>query len=241
MQFTINLENTVAAALEKALSADAVRAKVEEAVEKVVDSAIRDAFSTYGEFAQTVKAAVADLVPHSVDIEGAANFNYAIKQAITLRLKQVNDERIAQAIGPMLDELLAPMPSEVTLSELVKQAIVLWSDDYQRQGASRPYVHVEKTTGIVEGYHHIFIDPDGNKAGEYSFSRYSAAIQIDVTDKGDVYGLKVHGADIRQSIFAGPFFGFERVLFNLYTNKTRLVVDAVDFSEVSYSNDDLED
>lgn len=240
MQITINLENTVAAALEKALSAEVVRTKVEEALDKVVDSAIKDAFSPYGDFAKVVKQSIAGLVPHSVDIEGAANFNHGIKQAITTRLKRVNDERISQAISPMLDELLEPMPAEITLSELIKQAMVHWSDDYHRHGADRPYIHVEETTGIVAGYHHIHLDPDGNKQHEYGFSRYNAAIQIDVNDNGEVYGLKVSGDEAHKRIFAGPFFGFERMLFNLYTCKTRLVVDAIDFSEVSYTDESLD-
>ena len=241
MQININLENTVAAALEKALSPDTVRTKVEEAVAKVVDKAISDAFSTYGDFSTTVKKSVAELLPHSVDIEGAANFNHAINQAITTRLKQVNDERIQQAIEPMLEELFKPAPAEVTLSALIETALASWRSEYERKGSRKPYVLVEKTTGIVAGYHHIFIDPDGSKASEYSFSKYKARVQIDVNDKGEVYGLKISGSDIRNMIFAGPFFNFDRHLFQLYTQKTRLIVDCVDFSDVSYTSEDYDD
>lgn len=221
MQIEINIEATIAAALDAALAPDRIRQQIEQVVAKTVDSAINDAFREYSDFGKSVKTAVAGIVPHELSLDGAARWNHAISQYISERLAAVNDQRITQAMAPMLDKLLEQPPAELKVSELVAKAVELWDENYIRGDSRRPTVIIEH--GDTEGWYRIGLDPKNG------VSRYSCRVQIGVTDAGKVYSLTADGQDVKNTRFAGSFYNFEAYIFQLYTGGTRLVLDTEDF------------
>ena len=159
MQLNINIESTITAALESALAPDRIREQIEKQIAGTVDAAIKDAFREYSDFGKTVKEAVAGDVPHDLSLEGAANWNHAINQIIRERLAAVNNERIAQAINPMLDKLLVQPPKELKVSELVRKAAEMWGDIWKRDGSDRPSVEIEHSEGVTMDFYRIKMDP----------------------------------------------------------------------------------
>ena len=242
MELNINLESTVSAALESALNPDRVRDIIETAVKKTVDHAIDQAFRPYGEFGKTVEKAIATLMPHSLDMEGVSGFNDLILKVIAKRVQEVGDERIEQALLPTLNKLLAPAPAELKLSDLVQTMLDEWGDHYRRDGSEKPTIIVERSDSIVSasGYHHIYLDPK-DQSSSYGSSKYACRVQIDITGQGDVYSLKVDGKDIKEQLFAGPMYDFDRYVFHLYTGKTKIIVDRTDFDDVYYSGSESDD
>jgi len=233
MQLNLNIEETIAAAIAVAMAPERLQAVIEKQVAEVTDRAIKDAFSTYGDFSKTVASAVKSLVPHELSMDGAANWNHAIGQHIAQRLMAVNDQRIAQALNPILDQLLATPPAELKVSELVQKAIEYWGEEYGDSRHGQPTIIVERRdTGITSGYWGLALDKEGGK------SEYSCAIRIQVSDQGHVYSLKVNEREIKTTKFAGPFYNFEAYLFQLYTGGTKLILDTEDFSDVYYPGDD---
>lgn len=229
MQINLNIEETIAQALTAALAPERLQAVIEKQIAEVADRAIKDAFSTYGDFSKTVATAVKSLIPHELSLDGAANWNHAIGQHIAERLMAVNDQRIAQAISPMLDELLATPPAELKVSELVAKAVEYWGEEYGERKHGRPTIIFDHRDS--NGYWGMALDKESGT------SEYSCAIRIQVNSKGDVYSLKVNECDIKKTKFAGPFFNFEAYLFQLYTGGTKLVLDTEDFSDVYYPGD----
>jgi hypothetical protein len=230
MQINLNIEDTITNALNVAMSPERLQSVIEKQVADVTDRAIKDAFSSYGDFSKAVATAVKSLVPHEISMDGAANWNHAIGQHIACRLAAVNDQRIAQAINPMLDKLLETPPAELKVSELVQKAIEFWGDRYGVRRYGRPTITVE--TKDKHGYWSLFMDK------EPSTSNYSCEIILSVGSDGNVYSLKVHERDIKTTKFAGPFFDFEAYLFQLYTGGTKLILDTEDFSDVYYPGSD---
>jgi hypothetical protein len=230
MQINLNIENTIANALAVALSPERLQAVIEKQVAEVTDRTIKDVFSSYGDFSKAVATAVKSLVPHEISMDGAANWNHAIGQHIARRLAAVNDQRIAQAINPMLDKLLETPPTELKVSELVQKAIEFWGDNYGESRNGSPTITVERKDR--NGYWGLYMDKESGK------SNYSCEVILGVSSDGNVYSLKVNERDIKTIKFAGPFYRFEAYLFQLYTGGTKLILDTEDFSDVYYPGND---
>ena len=235
MQLNINIESTITAALESALAPDRIREQIEKQIAGTVDAAIKDAFREFSDFGKTVKEAVAGVVPHDLSLEGAANWNHAINQIIRERLSAVNNERIAQAINPMLDKLLVQPPKELKVSELVRKAAEMWGDSWKRDGSDRPSVEIEHSEGVMMDFYRIKMDPRQTRESYRSWP-----VDIAVTGEGNVYGLRIDGQDMKNTKFAGRFYDFEAYIFALYTGGTKLVLDTEDFDDIYYGeeNDD---
>lgn len=54
---------------------------------------------------------------------------------------------------------------------------------------------------------------------------YSCAIHGAVTKNGEVYGLTFGDANMKDRMFLGPKYGFERFIFQLHAAKTKLELD----------------
>lgn len=232
MQINLNIEEIVTQSISAALAPERLQAIIEKQVGEVADKAIKDVFSSYGDFSKTVSTAIKTLIPHELSLDGAARWNHAIGQHIAQRLQTVNDERIAQALNPMLDKLLATPPAEVKVSELVAKAVEYWGEKYGERRDGHPTILIEKSLGGLDGYWSLHLDEEEDK------SPYSCAIHLRVTGNGDVYSLHVNERDIKTMKFAGPFFNFEAYLFQLYTGGSKLVLDKQDFSDVYYPGND---
>ena len=229
MNINLNVEDAITQALSTAMAPERIKQVIEKQVTEVADRVIKDVFGQYGDFSKTVTDAVKQLLPHEISMDGAANWNHAIGQHIAARLAAMHDERIAQALNPMLDVLLACPPAELKVSTLVEKAIEYWSDEYGTQRIGQPTIIVSKKDR--HRYWSLALDK------EYGKSEHSCEINMQVDDKGNVFSLKVNKRDIKTVMFAGPFFNFEAYLFQLYTGGTSLILDAEDFSDVYYPGD----
>lgn len=229
MQFDLNIEATVRAAIEEALAPATLRQKVTDLVGGCVDRALSDQFKSYGKFGEVVASAIKATIPHEVSIDGAARFDHLLKAVIEKRLEAYNNERVAQLMEPVF-ELLTPPPAEITLTKLVQDAVECWQDNYRRNGAQQPTVIVEKSE---YGSRWIHMDPKAD------VERYACSVRIGVNDHDNkMFGLKLEGSEVGKTMFAGDFYGWERDIFALYTRGSKLVVDAEDFSDVYYQGED---
>lgn len=229
MNIELNIEQVIANALSEALNPERLAEKIKVEAAKAADKAIEEAVNGYrSEFPKTIKAAVEKMLPHELSLDGQANWNHAIGQYLSQRLAAMHDQRIEQAVKPMLDKVLATPPAELKVSELVEKAIECWAEDASRERESNPTIIVEHSSGVVAGYWHLFMDKASHT------SQYSCAVQIAVNDKGEVYGVKVDGKDPMKQRFAGPFFDFDAYLFQIYTGGTKLILDREDFDDVYY-------
>ncbi len=231
MKVELNVEATIAAALEAAMAPGRIAKIIEEQVCKTVDSVIEKELNSYSEFSKNVKGAVSKVIPHDLDIDGAARFRDIINKALSSRVNAFFDEKLVSQLDKTLNDLMQVPPDAVTLSEIIAKAVELWTDDDigdGRKGSDQPTIIVESAAGACSGYHHVYIDP------QYGKDKYSCRCQIDITDKGEAYSVKVRGDIAGKSLLLGPIYDFDRWLFWIYTGKTRIVVDRYDFDDVYY-------
>src|SRR5574343_67600 len=226
-----DLDGIITKAVRDALEPEHLHGVIQKTVAETIDYAITSALSRHSTFGRDVAKYLEDVCRFDaavLDNEQGAKTTHALGQFVRARIAKLNDEKMAQAVGGMLDAILQPLPPVMKLSEIVQQAVSDWSDNYGEARQGQPTVIVDDAGGVVQGYWHIYLDPEHGK------HKYSCSVKFDINATGDVYKMYVSGENIGKTMFAGPHYGFEQLLFQLYTNKVKIEVDKTMFHDVYY-------
>ncbi|CAB3750934.1 hypothetical protein GQ57_16100 [Burkholderia sp. MSh2] len=222
------LEQVVANAFSNIVTAGAIEKAIEEKLTKTITSIINDELQSYSDFGKQLSEHVKKAVQVDFSNLGLPGYNDLILKIIRQRVDANLNEQIEKHVTSQLDELLAPAPEEITLSELVADFIKFQAD---RQSYSCSCDLPDRITLLVEtdgSFTHIALDKEDGS------DRYKCPWRIDTMD-GRVYSVKINEIDPKKAIFIGPMYGFERKLFQLYAAGTKLVIDAdVDEIDTSY-------
>ncbi|WP_174908042.1 hypothetical protein [Burkholderia diffusa] len=223
-----DLEQVVASAFSNIVSAGAIEKAIEEKLTKTITSIIDSELQSYSDFGKQLSEHVKKAVQVDFSKLGIPGYNDLILKIIRQRVDANLNEQIGKHVTSQLDELLAPAPEEVKLSELVADFIKFQAD---RQSYSCSCDLPERITlGVsIEGsFTHVYLDK------EHGSDRYECPWRIDTMD-GRVYSVKINEIDPKKALFIGPIYGFERKLFQLYAAGTKLVIDSdVDEIDTSY-------
>lgn len=225
MEIRIDVESAIKAALEKSLSEGMIAKEIEMAVTNTVCRVIRDETETYSQFGMMLKNEIKSLLPQSVSMENQSNFRDSIMKTIQSNLSAYKDEHLEARINGIFTEILLTPPKSIKLSELVTSASKMWK-------TSKPTVHVIESVGITKGYINVHLDE------RYGVDKYSCSCSIAISSSGQMYSTKIGNQDVKQSLFVGPFYDFERFLFWLYTGGTIVEIDRTDFSDFDFPETD---
>lgn len=223
-----DLEQVVASAFSNIVSAGAIEKAIEEKLTKTITSIIDSELQSYSDFGKQLSEHVKKAVQVDFSKLGIPGYNDLILKVIRQRVDANLNEQIEKHVTSQLDELLAPTPEEIKLSELVADFIEFQAE---KQSYSCSCDLPARITLLVETdgkFTHVALDK------EYGSERYRCPWRID-THEGRVYSVKIDEIDPKKAIFIGPMYGFERKLFQLYAAGTKLVIDAnVDEIDTSY-------
>lgn len=206
--------------------------KMAATVEKLMDDVISDMLRGYGDVGKALREKIAlELGPslHHLDF---SQYREALLGRVYDRVQRAWDERIATGIQESMDELLKEPPKVVKMSELattMMQEAMEYAGELPDESCTAEF-NDEGKFGM------LFLDP---KSGN---DNYSAAYRVHVccmNDERDENGLKlweaiaVHMPDgeefnarsNRNKRFLGRLNGMEKLMFHLWANGTKLVVD----------------
>ncbi|MDN7413041.1 hypothetical protein QZM42_31420 [Burkholderia vietnamiensis] len=222
------LEQVVASAFSSIVAAGVIEKAIEEKLTKTITSIIDGELQSYSDFGKQLSEHVKKAVQVDFSKLGIPGYNDLILKIIRQRVDANLNEQIEKYVTEQLDELLAPAPDEIKLSELVADFIKFQTE---KQSYSCSCDLPERITLLVEtdgSFTHIALDKD------HGSERYRCPWRIDTND-GRVYSVKIDEIDPKKALFIGPMYGFERKLFQLYAAGTKLVIDAdVDEIDTSY-------
>jgi len=213
------MESAVVAAFTTMAESGALQKIIEEKVAKTVSDCVGNVLSSYSDFGKALSEHVKGALNVDFKELGLVGYNEIVLKIIKTKLTDSINTVGKQRIEKELSELLVDPPAEIKLSALVDQFKERLDREDRRSSRITCIVDTSDLTGLCPGYAHVFID---KKSGT---SKYSCQIQIDVTPTGEVYGLKIGGQDIKNTLFLGPHFGFERSLFQMYAAGTKIIVD----------------
>lgn len=210
------LKQAVATAFDNIVASGAIEKAIQEQIGKCVESAIKDQFSSYGDFNKAVKAKVSELVDVNLAEIDLPSYRDLVGKIIRERVGAAMHSNFAEQLGNDLDELLSPAPAEITLEKLLQEFVEARMDAWDADDL-RGNPFTLEIDSSRDGYADIYLDKEPRQ------SRYSCEFQIRVRD-GVVWALRIDGKDPRSTLFAGPLFNFEMRLFQMYTARTKLIV-----------------
>ncbi len=220
------LKDAVAAAFDNIVASGAIEAALQEQVGKAITSAIKDQINGYNsEFSKKITERVKALVDVDLDAIDLPSYRQLIADVIVKRVGAVMSTEFTEKLDKDIAALLEPAPAEITLEVLLADFVEVKMDAYNADElrGNEFTLHIERDTNPLlasSKYVHVYISEDPRT------TKYSCDIQLDLRGDGEIWGIKIGGKAIKDQLFVGPLFSFEKRLFQMYTSKTRLIVPA---------------
>lgn len=224
------LESAVVAAFGTMAASGALQKVIEDEIAETVSKCVGNVLGGYSDFAKELEATIKTALHVDMKDLGLVGYNDIVLKIIKRKLEDSINLVGRQRIEKELNELLVNPPAEIKLSVLVDQ----FKESIDREMYEQRItciVDTSDSTGLCPGYAHIYMDKESGKG------KYSCNIQLDVTPTGEVFGMKISGTDVKNSLFIGPNFGFERSLFQLYAAGTKIIIDAEEVDDYCHDDD----
>lgn len=214
-----------------ALSKMQENGKIEEIiakkVEETVESAINDQLREHSNFGRNIKEQLKAIL--QVDLSGAGIPSYhdfiikSIRKSVDDQLKNSSVEKLEN----MISSIIANPPATIKLSDFIEDFRENSEEDACDDGE-------EYFTFIVDddhdGFVRIHFDTKSDK--EKWNCKNKLHCKFDKENKGpegedlwEVFSVTIDGEDTNRSMFAGPFYNFERTMYQMHCCNTKLIID----------------
>jgi hypothetical protein len=226
----MNLKLAIDAAVERLIASEAIEAAIQQQIAKTVIEVVTHELRPYSEFGKLVTEKVKQALVFHDETLALPSYNACILQILRAQVEQRTNAIIQQQIVEQMDNLLEPAPESITLSALVQKFIDRQREEqhagcvcFGEMGQISLHVKEDRTAGFWT------LCLDGRK----DKTDHECEIRIGVY-KDSLYHLTFHNATVEKQMFAGPFYGFERMLFQMRAAGTKLLRDC-DPSEIETS------
>ncbi len=224
----MDFRETVIGALDSLIASGKVETFIEEALANTVKETVSHQLRTYSDFGKQLETKIKEAFALHADLQ-LPSYNDVILKIVRAQVEGHTNAVIQKQVAANLEELLKPAPAEITLSTLVEQYI-----EYLKES--------ERGGCVCHGYEEITLRVEENDYGSRDVNlhpkpnanRHECDIQIGATKEGKIYWLRFRDGDVEKRLFAGPFYGFERSLFQMKAAGTILKFD-VDPSDIQTS------
>jgi hypothetical protein len=227
---TQSLDSLVKSAINDAITSENIAAKVKASAEKAVAESIDAAFGYNSDFRKGISKAIAEVVPmpKADDLSVFAN---AVREVLQRRLANLASDTAREHLDSVLEKLL-PESGFITIDELKAAYIDKVKSEESRSDCSceeydgDPEITWQIDKGNHDKYWDLWMSPEGDA------SRYSGKDVIalrfrntgdDLEDVYQCWNATVGGNEkLVGSLFAGPLYGFDAMVFRLATGTAKL-------------------
>lgn len=224
-----SLDSLVSEAIANALTSESIAKRVQLAAEKAVGESIDSAFGYGSKFRKGIEDAVRQVLPLP-DADDLAIFSNAVRVLIQRRLATLASETAAEHVGKVLEKLL-PDGAEITMKELREAYVEKLKSESSRsdcscdEGDYEPEYTWTEEIGSHGKYWDLWM------SSEEDASRYSGKDVITLRfrpvdtspDLYECWNAHVGRTDMQlSSLFMGPLFGFDAMVFRLATGIAKL-------------------
>ena len=207
------LKQLVSEAFDRIVASGAIENAIEKKLTDTITSALDDQLRSYSDFGKAIKEQVSAALAVDLRLAGLPTYGHLITEIIRRRVDASMQGQFAAQLEQDIAALLDPAPAEITIETLIEEFIKAHGED--RAG--------ENFTLLIEnegrGFQYVALDQEARTG------KYSCAYRIGVMD-GKVYSLNFRGEDVAKTLFIGPLRGFEKLLFQLFTAKSKLIIPA---------------
>lgn len=208
-----DLKSAVSTAFANVVASGAIEQAIEKQLADTIGSLIKNELREYGDFGKAIKERVQQAVGVDLKNMDLPSYNDLILQIIHRQVDGIMQSEAAKQLESNMAKLLEQAPAEITLEKLIEQFIEANKEDKEGQDFT---LLIERKYGST----YICLDEDAGK------SEYSCDFRLAVDKDGKVYSLMLGSKDVAKTLFMGPFYNFERTLFQLYAAKSKVIVPA---------------
>lgn len=208
-----DLKSAVSTAFANVVASGAIEQAIEKQLADTIGSLIKTELREYSEFGKAIKDRVQQAVGVNLEHLDLPSYNDLILQIIRRQVDGILQSDAAQQLESNMAKLLERAPAEITLEKLIEEFIDANKEDKEGQGFT---FLIERKYGST----YICLDEDAGK------SEYSCDFRLAIDQDGKVYSLMLGAKDVAKTLFMGPFYNFERTLFQLYAAKSKVIVPA---------------
>lgn len=206
-----DLKSAVSTAFANVVASGAIEQAIEKQLASTIGDLIKNELREYSDFGKAIKERVQQAVGVNLDRMDLPSYNDLILQIIRRQVDGIMQSEAASQLESNMAKLLEQAPAEITLEKLIEEFIEEHKED--KAGDSFTLL-IERKYGST----YICLDEDAGK------SEYSCDFRLAVDKDGKVYSLALGAKDVAKTLFMGPFYRFERTLFQLYAAKSKIIV-----------------
>lgn len=206
-----DLKSAVQTAFGNVVSSGAIEAAIEKQLASTIASLIQAELREYSDFGKAIKECVQQAVCVNLDRLDLPSYNELILQIIRRQMDAALQSDVVKQLEDNMAKLLVAPPAEITMEALIEAFVEHHKEDKDGDDFT---LLMERKHGTT----YISLDEDSGK------SEYSCDYRLAVDRDGKVYSLTIGTKDVAKTIFTGPFYNFERMLFQLYAAKTKLII-----------------
>lgn len=213
-----SLQEMMNASLASMFESGKAKEIVDGYVEKMVRDAVSSATRPYSEFGKALEAKLTEHLQVDFEKIDFPAYNHLVTQVVQRALRHTLMDDAAKKLEADIAEMLAgETPKEITFSKLVEQ-LKEWAreDCYEAEGK---YAVTASIDELKYGSRFIYLDPLPDK------EQYNCRFRLMIKEDGTLSAAWMEGKDVGKGLFLGGLYGFERTIFQMYTVKTRLIID----------------
>lgn len=197
---------------------------IDKALTTTIAKVIDNEFCSYGDFGKQIGEAVKRSLALNGDLD-LPSYNEQILKIVRRQVEAYTRDTIQKQVAANLTRLLEPPPEEITLEQLV-EAYKEQLRDHEAAGCvcygeeKEIYLLVESSGSILTNYKYIELRHKPRKSDDRFGTKYD--IRLSVDGNGKVYSVGFADKDLANEIFAGPFYNFEQMVFQMKAAGTRI-------------------
>jgi len=212
------LQQAVTDSFAKILATGAIEQIIEKELAATVSKIFNEELRSYSDFGKGLTEYIKSALKVDFDHLGLPGYNDFILKVVRAQVDANINNVLAGQVNDQLAALLAPPPTEITLSALVADFIEFNKrDDCGCDTRSNITLILEEPR---HGMRWVSLDADPD------VKEHETSIRFLWSDWNQtIGGLRINKKEMDKYLFVGPIYGFERKLFQMHIAGTKLIID----------------
>jgi len=208
-----------------------IQTMIEKHLSESINEILKEQLRSYGAFGKTIKPLVEQALQID-DLRELPSYGQFMCNIIRKNVDQQLHGEYAKKLADDIAALFMDAPAEIAFEDLIEKFKEHTKNSAFSELDYRMTLHLEYSQ---YGSWYVAMDKEDGK------EKYRCALRFHVNKEGEMFALTIDDSDMKKDLFIGPFNEFERLLFRMYVQGTKVRIEPHsephDFS-LQYTHDD---
>jgi len=212
-----NIKNIIIKCVNKMETDGKIEEIITNQLTKTFKGIIEDIYSSYGKLHKELKIELTKVL--KIDLANTtlpdykSNLLKIIQSCLEKNLSNVSMEKFEKDVNLLLT---SDAPKEIKISELIEKFI----DNIDKDDSYGEISFHHETSKYKSRY--IYFDEDPDK------TKYQCTYKLWYDDNGKIHNIEIDGKDFNKKLILGGLYGFDALLFKMYSISTKIIDDVDD-------------